>query len=147
MRRYLSLLCQSAEHDSTQLHAVAERLSISLCDHHPGLLTCIGNIILSVVEDTLRHSSSESAQRRVQRRRIVQQTQTRPEVTSIRPQVRVPVSHMWLLALFWGCQLLPKLPTICVYLQKAVLIILQRGRTGRQAPGHPVATSHRPLAR
>ena len=90
---------------------------------------------------------AESAQRRGQRRRIVRQTQTRPEVSSIRPQVRVPVSHMWLLALFWGCQLLPKLPTICVYLQKAVLIMLQRGRTGRQAPGHPVATSHRPLAR
>jgi len=43
---------------------------------------------------------AESAQRRGQRRRIVGQAQTRPVVTSIRPQVRVPVSHMWLLALF-----------------------------------------------
>jgi len=80
-------------------------------------------------------------------RRIVQQTQTRPVVTSIRPQVRVSVSHMWLLALFWDRQLLSKLPTICVCLQKARLIGLKRGRTGRQALGHPVATSHRPSAR
>jgi len=32
--------------DSTQLPAVAERLSISLSDHHPGLLTCIGKGII-----------------------------------------------------------------------------------------------------
>jgi len=79
----------------------------------------------------------ESAKRRDQRRRIVRQIQTLPEVTSIRPQVRVPVSHMWLLALFWGCQLLPKLPTICEYLQKAVLIMLAwaHGAAGTRAPG------------
>jgi len=45
---------------------------------------------------------------------------------------------------FLGRQLLPKLPPIFLFLQKATLIGLQRGHTGLQAPGHPVATSHRP---
>jgi len=81
------------------------------------------------------------------RRRIERQTQTHPVVTSVRFQVRVPASHLWLLALFCGRQLLPKLPILCVCLQKAMLIGLQRGHTGRQAPGHLVATSRSPSAR
>ena len=41
----------------------------------------------------------------------------------------------------------PSKATHNLRVQKAVLIGVQQGRTGRQAPGHPVATSHRPSAR